>query len=61
MIVFNCSNTKQIKCKGGHIMLRALKRSVAKKNMKDKGYAHFTKGKPSLFSRIWRYFVTMEK
>ena len=42
-------------------MLRALKRSVAKKNMKDEGYVHFTKGKPSFFSIRWRYFVTMEK
>ena len=45
-------------------MLRALKRSVAKKNMKDEGYVHFTKGKqgkPSFFSRRWRDFVTMEK
>ena len=42
-------------------MLRTLKRSVAKKNMKDEGYVHFTKGKPSFFSRRWRDFVTMEK
>lgn len=42
-------------------MLRALKRSVAKKNMKDEGYVHFTKGKPSFFSKRWRDFITMEK
>ena len=60
MIVFTYSNTK-INCKGGHIMLRALKRSVARKNMKDDGYAHLNKGKPSFFSRRWRDFIKPKK
>ena len=42
-------------------MLRALKRSVARKNMKDEGYVHFNKGNPSFFSRRWRDFVQTKK